>query len=51
MFGGQDGLRRIMSQDTLKPKNLGETLARFGRYFRPYWPLLILVALLIIATT
>ncbi len=51
MFGGQDGLRRIMSQDTLKPKNLGETLARFGSYFKPYWPMLLLVAALVIVST
>ncbi len=51
MFGGQDGLRRIMSQDTLKPKRLGDTLARFGRYFKAYWPILILVGILIIAAT
>jgi len=38
MFGGQDGLRRIMSQDTLKPANVSETLARFGHYFKRYWP-------------
>jgi ATP-binding cassette subfamily B protein len=51
MFGGPDGLRRIMSQDTLKPKNVSETLARFGRYFRPFWPMLVLVGLLIIGST
>jgi ATP-binding cassette subfamily B multidrug efflux pump len=51
MFGGQDGLRRIMSQETIKPKNLGETLRRFGRYFRPYWPVLLLVAVLIFLAT
>src|SRR5687767_9467139 len=51
MFGGQDGLRRIMSQDTLKPKRLGETLARFGYYFRPYWAILGLSVLLVIGAT
>ena len=51
MFGGQDGLRRMMSQDTLKPKRLGDTLARFGRYFKAYWPILILVGILVIAAT
>lgn len=51
MFGGQDGLRRIMSQDTLKPKNVAETLARFGYYFQPYWALLALSALLVIGST
>lgn len=51
MFGGQDGLRRIMSQDTLKPKNVSETLARFGHYFKPYWPMLALSVLLVIGST
>ena len=51
MFGGQDGLRRIMSQDTIKPQNLGETIRRFGHYFRPYWPLLLLVGVLIVLAT
>jgi ATP-binding cassette subfamily B multidrug efflux pump len=51
MFGGPDGMRRLMSQDTLKPKNTGETLARLGGYFRPYWPILILVAIMIVAST
>ncbi len=51
MFGGPDGLRRIMSQETIKPRRLGETLGRFGAYFRPYWLLLALVALLVIAST
>ncbi len=36
MFGGGDGMRRLMSQETLKPKRLGETLSRFASYFRPY---------------
>jgi ATP-binding cassette, subfamily B, multidrug efflux pump len=51
MFGGQDGLRRLMSQETLKPRDLGDTLRRFGHYFRPYWPRLVLVALLIVGAT
>jgi ATP-binding cassette subfamily B multidrug efflux pump len=51
MFGGPDGMRRLMSQDTLKPKNTGETLARLGGYFKPYWPILILVAIMIVAST
>lgn len=51
MFGGQDGLRRIMSQDTLKPKKVGETLARFGHYFRPYWAVLALCVLLVVVST
>src|SRR3972149_3955874 len=52
MFGGgPEGLRRIMSQETLKPRRLGETLARFGDYFKPYWPVLAVVAVLIVGAT
>jgi len=51
MFGNQEQLRRIMSQETLKPKNLGETLMRFGNYFKSYWYMLMLAALLVITST
>ncbi|NUM43780.1 MAG: ABC transporter ATP-binding protein [Anaerolineales bacterium] len=51
MFGGQDGLRRIFSQDTLKVTRVSDTLKRFGGYFKPYWPLLLLVAVFVIAST
>jgi ATP-binding cassette subfamily B protein len=51
MFGGQDGLRRIMSQDASKPRDLGQTLARFGRYFKPFWPALILVGVMVVLST
>ncbi len=51
MFGGQEGLRRIMEQETRKPRNLGETMVRFSAYFKPYWPLLLLALVLVIAST
>lgn len=51
MFGGTHGISRAMGRDTLKPKRVGETLRRFGAYFRPYWALLILVGVLLIAST
>ncbi|MCC6190845.1 MAG: ABC transporter ATP-binding protein [Anaerolineales bacterium] len=51
MFGGPEGMRRIMSQEMLKPKRLGETLGRFGKYFTPYWPMLLVVAALVIGST
>ena len=51
MFGGQDGLRRIMSQENIKPRNVGETLARFGHYFKSYWLVLALCVLLVIIST
>jgi ATP-binding cassette subfamily B protein len=51
MFGGPQGLRRLMEQETLKPKRVSETLGRFARYFRPYWPALAGAGLLVILTT
>ncbi|RPI34556.1 MAG: ABC transporter ATP-binding protein [Chloroflexota bacterium] len=50
MFG-PDGMRRLMSQDTLKPRQLGDTLSRFAAYFKPYWPVLAIVLVLVIAST
>jgi ATP-binding cassette subfamily B protein len=51
MFGGTQGISRAMGRDTLKPKRVGETLRRFGAYFRPYWLILILVGVLLIVST
>jgi ATP-binding cassette subfamily B protein len=51
MFGGTEGLRRIMSQETLKPKRVSETLGRFARYFKPYAIILALVIVLIVGAT
>src|SRR5918911_480329 len=48
MMGGLDGGRRLMSQQTLKPKNVGATLARFWRYFRRYWHVLLGALLLVL---
>ncbi len=44
-------MRRLMSQDQLKPKKLSETMARFGKYFAPFWPGLVIVAVLITVST
>ena len=41
----------MMGRDVMKPRNTGSTLARFAHYFRPYWGLLILVALIVIVAT
>lgn len=46
-----DGGRRLLEQDALKPKNLGETMGRFGQYFRRYWIGLVMALVLIIAST
>ena len=51
MFGAQDGMRRMMDRDLVKPKNIGQTLGRFGHYFKPFWPVLLLVMLIIIVST
>ncbi len=46
-----DRMRRLMDKEALKPKKVGETLSRFGVYFKPYWAILILVATLLIIST
>jgi ATP-binding cassette, subfamily B, multidrug efflux pump len=51
MFGAPGGRERLFQQEVLKPKDLGETLVRFGRYFKPFWPVLILVAVLVVSAT
>jgi ATP-binding cassette subfamily B multidrug efflux pump len=50
-FGGPGGPGRLMAQETTKPKNVGATLARLGRYFAPYWLALAFVVGLLIAGT
>ena len=51
MFGGPDGFRRILSQETAKPRKLSDTLARFASYFKPYWYALALVVVLVVIST
>ena len=43
MFGD-----RMLRQETLKPKSVGATLSRFSKIFRPYWWVLVLVAVLMV---
>lgn len=38
-----DGGRRILDQETTKPKNVSVTIGRFAGYFREYWYSLLLV--------
>ena len=49
MFGG--GPRHMMQQEVSKPVNVGKTLGRLASYFKPYWPILILVLVLILINT
>ena len=51
MFHGPGGMRHMMSQDTLRPKRVGETLSRFGAYFRPYGFAVAGAAIMVIAST
>jgi len=51
MFGGGGSPRMLLEQETSKPKRAGETLARFGGYFKPYWYLLVLVVILVVMGT
>jgi ATP-binding cassette, subfamily B, multidrug efflux pump len=49
-FGG-GGPRHLMAQETSKPIDVGTTLRRLARLFRPYWAVLLLVLALIIGST
>jgi ATP-binding cassette subfamily B protein len=44
MMGGP---QRLLQQETMKPRSVGPTLRRLGSYFAPFWPLLILAAVLL----
>jgi ATP-binding cassette subfamily B multidrug efflux pump len=47
-LGGPD---RVMAQETLKPQRVSVTLGRLAGEFRPYWLVLVAVALLIVGGT
>jgi ATP-binding cassette subfamily B protein len=51
MFGNAEQMRRMMSGDNIKPKNIGDTLGRLAGYFTHYWPALIVVAVFITVNT
>ncbi len=51
MMGGPGGPRALLERETLKPQRVGATLKRFAVYFKTFWPLLLLVAALVIAGT
>ena len=48
MHGRAGGL---LNQETIKPRNLGETLARLGKYFGQYWYMIVLAVLFVIVST
>ena len=51
MMGGPGGRMMVLEREASKPKNTSDTLRRFGRYLRPYWPVLLLAAIFIITAT
>jgi ATP-binding cassette, subfamily B, multidrug efflux pump len=51
MIGGPDGWRRMMSQETIKPRRVSDTLGRFAVYFRPFWPVVTLAVVLVVVAT
>jgi ATP-binding cassette, subfamily B, multidrug efflux pump len=44
-------MRGALQSDTLKPRNLGETLSRLGSYFGRFWYMLILAVLFVVVST
>jgi len=48
-FGG--GPRGLLAQETSKPTNVSATLGRLAREFGVFWPMLILVLVLVLAST
>jgi ATP-binding cassette subfamily B multidrug efflux pump len=50
MFGG-NRTQFLINQESAKPKRVSETLGRLGSYFRPFWPMLALAAVLVIFST
>lgn len=44
-FGG------LLNQETIKPRNLSETLARLGGYFNRYWYMILLAVLFVVVAT
>jgi ATP-binding cassette, subfamily B, multidrug efflux pump len=41
----------FLNQETSKPRNLGETLARLGGYFGQYWYMILLAVLFVVIST
>ncbi len=51
MMGGPGRFGNILNQDSIKPRNLSETLGRLGRYFGRFWYMIVLAVVFVIITT
>jgi ATP-binding cassette subfamily B multidrug efflux pump len=49
MFGNRTQF--LVNQESIKPKSVGNTLRRLGAYFKPFWPMLVLTAVLVVVAT
>ena len=41
----------MLNRETIKPRNLSETLARLGKYFVQYWYMIVLAVLFVVVST
>src|SRR3972149_10206337 len=51
MMGGPGRFGNMLNQETLKPRNLGDPLARLGGYFGRFWYMLVLAVLFVVIAT
>ena len=49
MMHGRAG--NFLNQETIKPRNLGETLSRLGTYFGRFWYMIVLAAVFVVVST
>ncbi|MDP2776537.1 MAG: hypothetical protein Q8O48_02760, partial [Anaerolineales bacterium] len=49
MMHGRAG--SLLNQETIKPRNLSETLGRLGAYFGRFWYMIILAVLFVVVST
>ena len=49
--GGPGGHSRMIGREVLKPQNTSKTLSRLLTYFKPFWPVLLLVLILVVLST
>jgi ATP-binding cassette subfamily B multidrug efflux pump len=51
MGGGHNRFGGMLNQETLKPRNLSETLGRLGKYFGRFWYVIALAVLFVVIAT
>ena len=51
MMHGPGRAGGFLNQETLKPRNLGETLARLGSYFGRFWYMIVVAVLFVVIST